>query len=184
MSGSPSLRGRARRAPAITGHDLRWGLRHLWVNAIGGWCLTPRLVRFLIYRSAGLGVRTANIFPGCRFEGPGGTTIGPGSFVNSECYFEAAAPIRIGRECQIAMQVMITTSTHVVGPEGLVSRAPTGAAVTIGNGCWLGARCLVLPGVTIGDGVVVAAGAVVTEDCAPHGLYAGSPAVRRRDLGR
>ena len=130
-----------------------------------------------------MGVGTANIFPGCRFEGPAETTIETGSFVNSGCYFEAAAPIRIGRDCQLAMQVMITTSTHAVGPGGLVSRVPTCAAVTIGDGCWLGARCLVLPGVTIGDGVLVAAGAVVTEDCAPHGLYAGSPAIRKRDLG-
>ncbi|MGZ4332458.1 MAG: acyltransferase [Solirubrobacteraceae bacterium] len=167
----------------MTGQDLRTGLRHLWVNAIGGWCLTPRLLRFFIYRSAGLDVRTANIFPGCRFEGRGGTTIGLGSFVNSECYFDAAAPIRIGRECQIGMQVMITTGTHEVSPDGLVSRTPIAAAVTIGNSCWLGARCLVLPGVTIGDGVLVAAGAVVIEDCAPHGLYAGSPAIRKRDFG-
>lgn len=184
MSGSRSPGDWVRRALAMTGHDLRLGARHLWVNAIGGWCLTPRLVRFLIYRSAGLGVGTANIFPGCRFTGPGGTTIGPASFVNSGCYFEASAPICIGRQCLIAMQVLITTSTHELGPDGFVSRESSCAPVTIGNRCWLGARCVVLPGVTIGDGVVVAAGAIVTEDCAPHGLYAGAPAVRMRDLGR
>ena len=167
----------------MTGHDLRSGAWHLWVNAVGGWCLTPRLARFLIYRSAGLVVSTPNIFPGCRFSGPRKITIGPGSFVNSGCWFEASAPIHIGRQCLIAMQVLITTSTHDVGLDGLVTRDSSCAPVTIGDRCWLGARCVVLPGVTIGDGVVVAAGAIVTEDCAPHGLYAGAPATRIRDLG-
>jgi len=58
-----------------------------------------------------------------------------------------------------------------------------GKPVAVGNGCWIGARVMVMPGVSVGDGCVVAAGAIVTKDCEPHGLYAGVPAQRVRDLG-
>lgn len=50
------------------------------------------------------------------------------------------------------------------------------------DGCWLGGNVTVLPGVTIGRGCVIAAGAVVTKSCDPNGLYAGVPARRIRDL--
>jgi maltose O-acetyltransferase len=52
--------------------------------------------------------------------------------------------------------------------------------VRIGDRCWIGARATILPGVSIGDGTVVAAGAVVTKDCEPDALYAGVPARRLR----
>ncbi|WP_249354641.1 DapH/DapD/GlmU-related protein [Rhodococcus sp. USK13] len=52
----------------------------------------------------------------------------------------------------------------------------------VGDGCWIGAGAIILPGVTVGEGCVVGAGAVVTRDCSPNGLYVGSPARRVRDL--
>ena len=79
------------------------------------------------------------------------------------------------------MGTTLITSDHELGGElqrmGRFRTAP----IMIGEGVWIGARTLVLPGVTIGDGCVVAAGAVVTADLDPHALYAGVPArlVRR-----
>ena len=55
--------------------------------------------------------------------------------------------------------------------------------MTIGDGCWLGARAVVLPGVRIGAGSIVAAGALVTRDVPPNSLVAGVPAKLVRDLG-
>jgi maltose O-acetyltransferase len=49
---------------------------------------------------------------------------------------------------------------------------------------WMGARVTVLPGVTVGDGCVIAAGAVVTKDCEPGGVYAGLPARRIRSVAK
>ena len=78
---------------------------------------------------------------------------------------------------------MIITGAHALaGPDERVGRL-TPRPVVVGAGAWLGAGVLVLPGVTIGSGCVVGAGAVVVRDCAPNGLYLGSPAVRIRDLG-
>ncbi|MGI2292887.1 acyltransferase [Paenibacillus sp. GXUN7292] len=54
--------------------------------------------------------------------------------------------------------------------------------VTIGKGCWIGARATILPGVTVGDGCVIAAGAVVTKDCEPDSLYAGVPAIKIKSI--
>jgi maltose O-acetyltransferase len=166
----------------VSAEDLRWGLRHLWVNTLGGSILVPRLLRYLIYRAAGLDIRTWNIADGCRMRGSAALTIGSGTYVNRECYLEASGPVTIGRDCLLSMQVMIVTSTHALDRDGHVSHTPSHEAVTVGDHCWLGARSTVLPGVAIGDGVVVAAGAVVTEDCEPWGLYAGVPAARVRDL--
>ena len=57
-------------------------------------------------------------------------------------------------------------------------------ASTIGDGVWIGARAIILPGVTIGEGAVVAAGAVVTKDVDPWAVVGGNPAkfIKKREL--
>ncbi len=167
----------------MVGEDVSWGLQDLWVNTLGGSALTPRPARMLIYRAAGIRTRTLGIFNGCTIVGPGPLTIGENSFVNAGCYFEAVGPISIGAETAIGMQAMFVTSAHPIDEHGRLSTEAQPKPVVVGDGCWIGARAMVLPGVTIGDGVVVAAGAVVARDCAPRGLYAGVPARRIRDLG-
>lgn len=69
---------------------------------------------------------------------------------------------------------------HVAGISCQLAGSPQ--PITVGDGCWIGARAVILPGVTIGDGCVIAAGAVVSKDCAPNGMYAGVPARRIREL--
>ena len=54
--------------------------------------------------------------------------------------------------------------------------------VKIGDGVWIGANATILPGVIVGDGCFIAAGALVTEDCEPDGFYAGVPARRIRNF--
>ena len=60
----------------------------------------------------------------------------------------------------------------------------TFAPITIGSNCWIAGRTIVMPGVTIGDGAVVGAGAVVTKDVAPWMVVGGNPAreIKRREL--
>ena len=57
------------------------------------------------------------------------------------------------------------------------------APVIIGDYCWIGARSTILPGVTIGEGSVVAAGSVVTKDVPPHCMVAGVPAMVKKEIG-
>jgi maltose O-acetyltransferase len=151
------------------------------VNSVAGSPLVPRAVRFLIYRAAGLDIRTANIYPGCIFVARQ-VTIGPDTFVNRGCLLEGAARLTIGRDCQIAMGAMFLTSTHPWTPDGSFAHLPQNRPTTVGDRCWIGARAIILPGVTVGDGCVVGAGAVVTRDCEPGYLYAGNPARQIRCL--
>lgn len=159
------------------GIELGFMTRRTLVNSFAGSTLVPRVLRWAIYRCNGADIRTVNVFPGLSLAGPpGNLTVGPGTFINLACFIELVAPVRIGADCQLGMQVMIVTSHHESDVDGRVSRVPVGRPVTIGDRVWLGARATVLPGVRLADDVVIAAGAVVTADCDTPGVYAGVPA--------
>jgi len=110
-------------------------------------------------------------------------SIGADCFINQDCVFDATAPIVIGDNVNLGHGVVITTSAHATGgPErrgGLLQPR----AVRVGHGAWLASRVVVLPGVEIGDGAIVGAGAVVTRSVSPHTVVAGVPAreIRRLD---
>lgn len=103
-------------------------------------------------------------------------TIGDNFFSNSNLTLLDVAPITIGNDVLIAPNVGIYTAGHVLDPE---IRKKTGAEfgqpITIGNNCWIGANVTILPGVTIGDNVVVGAGSVVTKDLPNDVLAVGNP---------
>jgi maltose O-acetyltransferase len=115
----------------------------------------------------------------CYFESEH-VSLGNGVGVNTGCFFEGHGRILVGRDTFIGPQVMIVTSVHEFGPGGEVARQPAYRDVRIGDRCWIGARATILPGVSIGDGTVVAAAALVTKDCEPGALYGGVPARRLR----
>jgi maltose O-acetyltransferase len=103
-------------------------------------------------------------------------TIGQGCWLNVECFFDLGAPISIGDRVAIGHQVMILTTSHEIGPYGQRAAALEARPVCIGTGAWLGARCTILPGVTIGAGAIIAAGAVVSRDVPANTMVAGIPA--------
>jgi maltose O-acetyltransferase len=90
--------------------------------------------------------------------------------------------VTIEDEVSIGQFTRLITGGHQLGPGNHRAGTTTTEPIVIGRGSWLGASVTVLPGVTVGAGCVIASGAVVTRDCAPNGLYAGVPAVRKRDL--
>jgi maltose O-acetyltransferase len=155
--------------------------RDVVLNGILAWPAIPNSVRWRLLRSYGLDVARSSISPSVWF-GSRRVTIGEGSFVNIGCLFSTHERITLGRNVFLAMRVTISTSTHEVGPAGKRAGALRTAPVTIGDGVWIGANATILPGVTIGEGTIVAAGSVVTSDCEPNSLYAGVPAVKKRDL--
>lgn len=72
------------------------------------------------------------------------------------------------------MGVSLITHTHEIGDSHRRASPKTiYKSIRIEEGCWLGANVIVLPGVTIGKGTIIAAGAVVIRDCEPNSLYAG-----------
>ena len=110
-------------------------------------------------------------------------TVGEYCRFNIGCDLELGANIVIGDNVSVGQQVMILTNSHEVS-DGTVRRTGTLVAepVHIGNGAWLSTRCTILPGVTVGEGAIVAAGAVVTKAVAPHTLVGGIPARVIRNL--
>lgn len=73
--------------------------------------------------------------------------------------------------------MFITSDNHGIRRDRLIREQPGDEHdVVIGNDVWIGAYGIVLPGVTIGDGAVIAAGSVVTKDVAPYTIVAGVPA--------
>ena len=102
--------------------------------------------------------------------------IGSGSWVNRGLCIEGAGSVSIGSGVMIGPQVLILTSTHEKVVGGRLDREPSYLPVRIGDNCWIGARAMILPGVTISDDVTVAAGAVVAADIGPDGVYGGVPA--------
>jgi maltose O-acetyltransferase len=177
-SGSISL---ARSAARITLLDIRRLPFDLVINVICRSRLVPRPIRTASYRLAGMSIRTMNVQNGCTFKSRR-VTIGRRSFVNADCVFDNQAAVIIGDECNIAMQVLFCTSSHSPGVPERRAGLETHEPIRIEDGCWIGARATILPGVTVGAGCVIAAGAIVAASCDPHGLYAGVPARRIREL--
>jgi maltose O-acetyltransferase len=158
----------------------RW---NLIVNVLAA---TPWLVgeqRMRLYRKGGIDPNTTEIRPGCWFSSDQ-VTFGPDGMINRGCKFENREPISIGARCYFGPDVLVLTSTHDLGQSRQRAGEYAGQMVTIGDGCWIGARATILPGVRVASGCVVAAGAVVAEDTDPNGLYGGVPARRLRDLDR
>jgi maltose O-acetyltransferase len=156
-------------------------MRDVLINTIAASVLIPRTIRKYIYNIYGMRIRSKNIYP-CCFFGGNKIAIDEGTFINYQCFFDLSAQVSIGKNCSIAMQVLFCTSTHKIGPSN--ARANEGYALPIstGDGCWIGARSVIMPGVTVGNGCIIGSGAVVTEDCSPNGLYAGVPSRRIKDL--
>ena len=103
-------------------------------------------------------------------------TIGPMCFINHGCLFDAVASIDIGDEVSLGHEVLITTSAHRIGSPARRAGTLEPLPVRVGDGAWLGSRAIILPGVDVGYGAIVAAGAVVTKSVPPNVLVGGSPA--------
>lgn len=86
------------------------------------------------------------------------------------------APVYIGDYVMIGPGTTIITVNHPLSPRGRRKHLGQAKPVTIGNDVWIGANCMILPGVTIGSNVVVAAGAVVTKDVPDNCVVGGVPA--------
>lgn len=107
-----------------------------------------------------------------RVGGQGRIDIGNRVFLNAGSMITSREHITIGDDVAVAYDAFITDSDDH-GIEGKPARTQP---VTIGAGSWIGARAIILPGVTIGARVVVAAGAIVTRDVPDDTLVAGQPA--------
>lgn len=125
----------------------------------------------------------SNPFVGDNFHCDFGKNIHVGDNFHADynCTMLDLAEIRIGDNCLIGPDVGIYTAGHRLEPEGRVLDV-YGLPITIGNDVWIGGHTTILPGVTIGDGAVIAAGSVVTKDVPARTLVAGTPAIIKKQI--
>lgn len=100
--------------------------------------------------------------------------LGENVFINSGCKFQDQGGIFIGDRCLIGHNVVIATLNHHMDVDRRGGMVPK--PVRLGSDVWVGSGAILLPGITVGDGAVVAAGAVVTTDVAPRTIVGGNPA--------
>ena len=122
------------------------------------------------------------------------TIIGDHTRINGKLTVKGGVPVRIGKYCALGADVKIITTSHVTGRAAnqmevyktyfgetdndlILDKGP----VVIENDVWIGDSAIILPGVRVGDGAVIAAGAVVTKEVFPYTIVAGVPAVKIRD---
>jgi acetyltransferase-like isoleucine patch superfamily enzyme len=102
-------------------------------------------------------------------------TIGSNTVINRGVYLDGRAALFIGNNVNVSHQTLIQTLTHdSQSPYFIAVEKP----VVINDHVWIGARALICPGVTIGEGAIVGAGAVVTKSVAPYTIVGGNPAIK------
>ena len=143
----------------------------------------PSCIRLAWYRRAmrfRIGKHTS-ILRDTRFARVGNFSIEDHSVINNGCLIDNRFPVSIGRNVSISFGTMILTKGHDIDDPMFRTK---GAGVTIRDYTWICARATILPGVTIGEGAVVLAGAVVAEDVPPYHVVGGVPATLVRERSR
>ena len=107
-------------------------------------------------------------------------SIGAGAFLNFGCVILDVVAVTIGAGTQVGPNVAILTADHPRDAATRASGLEFGRPIAIGGNVWIGAAAVLLPGVTVGDGAVIGAGAVVTRDVSPGVTVVGNPARERK----
>lgn len=145
-------------------------------------------LRTQCYRLAGCDIGPRASLLGCpRLLGGGAIAgrlhLGEGSLIAPGVIFGLDGEITVGRNVSISPQVTLYTATHALGfGSQRMTPAMTPKPIVVEDGVWIGMHSLILPGVTLGAGCVVSAGAVVTLDVPPNTLVAGNPATVQQKL--
>lgn len=165
-----------------------WRMYWLWYDArdalaavVG--CIPSHTIRLLLYRTlfgVSIGPRSS-VHMRCRFYDPSSVTIGRNSIINRGVLLDGRYPLTIGNNVSVSEEVMFLALEHDLDSPTFDNR---GAPIVVKDRVFVGTRALILPGVTIGEGAVVAAGAVVTRDVEPYTIVTGVPARFLRQRSR
>ncbi len=155
----------------VISHIPSYTIRHGWYRKVLGWYIGLGASILLGQHVQMAGVRTSGRK----------VAIGSGTVINYGCLLYTTGGIVIGDQVSISAGVWLVTGTHDINhPQFIDSYKP----IVIGNYAWIGMRATILGGVTIGEGAVVMAGAMVTRDVPPYAVVGGIPAkvVGNREL--
>ncbi len=142
---------------------------------------TPEEIRELFTQLTGKAIDPSfSLFPPFYTDCGKNITIGKNVFINAACRFQDQGGIIIEDGALIGHGVTLATLNHGLEPAHRHDLHPK--PIHIGKGVWIGSNAVILPGVTVGDHAVVAAGAVVTRDVPPGAVVAGVPAKKIKNI--
>lgn len=145
----------------------------LFVIRVAGF-IPLHTLRWLVYIASGVKMGSgSHIHMGAQFFYPNGVKIGRGTIIGQNVFLDGRDKLVIGDHVDIASDVMIYNSEHDINSEDFAAAT---APVYIEDYVFIGPRAIILPGVKIGCGAVVAAGAVVTKDIPAFSIVGGVPA--------
>lgn len=153
------------------------------VNSLAASYVCPLKLRSILFRSLGMRIGSDSAIHAKCYFGSNRLAIGSNSYINRECLLDNHyGLVQIGEKCAIGYRVTFITSNHRMSDAERRAGELEVRQIQVDDGVWIGANCVILPGVHIGAGVVLAANSVINKDCDPHCLYAGIPAQRIRAL--
>lgn len=152
-------------------HIPSYTLRNFWYRRILGWNIAPQATIMMGQHIQTNGIRDAGKK----------VSIGRGSVINWDCMLYITGGLIIGKQVSISAGTWLITGTHEMNDPYFPA---TYKPIYIDDFAWIGMRATILPGVTIGRGAVVMAGAVVSRDVPPYAVVGGVPAreVTQRQL--
>ena len=118
--------------------------------------------------------KTAVLYGGFEIRAPWNIEIGDGTVIGDESKLDGRNGLVIGKNANFSTGVWIWTEQHDLNDPFFYSNNK-GGTVVIGDRAWISSRTTILPRVSIGEGCVIAAGAVITKDCEAFGIYGGIP---------
>lgn len=131
-------------------------------------------IRKFFYLLGGLKIgRGSTIHMGARFYDPRNIKIGEDTIIGETVVLDGRDKLEIGNHVGFGSEVMVYNSKHDIDDEQF---SPVNGPVKIGDYVYVGPRAMIMPGVKVGRGAVVAAGAIVTKDVPPFSIVAGIPA--------
>ena len=146
-----------------------WGLLAQWMPYFVGAAWRTWLLRLFGMKDRG----HVGFYPSAKVWAPWNLELGSYVAIDDDVNLYSADKIKIGTKVAISRNAFICTASHDITK---ANRPLVTAPIEICDGAWIGAYAIILPGVTIGEGAVVGACAVVTKDVAPWTVVAGNPA--------
>lgn len=150
------------------------------VNALvvrASWCTSMRLKVWLLRLFGATIGRGLVIKNEVRIKSPWYLTVGDNCWLGERVWIDNLERVVIGSNVCLSQDAMIITGSHDYHSPTMAYR---NAPVQVEDGCWVGARAVVCPGVTVGRNAVLTVGSVLTADAEPNNIYKGNPAVAVR----
>jgi maltose O-acetyltransferase len=152
-----------------------------WIVALVGWIpsVLGMAIRNVVYRLLGMKIKGfCWVQPRVIIVNVHKLKVGKNFGCNSGTYINAIGGLQMGDDVLVGSNVTISTGRHEIDDRtvSIISRPTTPLRTTIGDDVWIGAGASILAGVTVEDGTVVGANAVVTKDTFPYSVMVGAPA--------